>query len=141
MYQVLHCFSEDKLHFKENKDFGLVELKLEQRRNNEKLWSGQSSSTDSYVGELQIFGKTAANIQGSENEVKIKYPSLNRKRNVVNKNQRQHYLKNLKDLSHIKPTSFKRKNLIIKTDDSNSLDSYQKINEQTELKYDLDQSD
>ena len=44
-------------------DFALIELKLEQRKNSGKLQSQQSGSTDSYVGEICTFSKTAEKIQ------------------------------------------------------------------------------
>ena len=156
MYQVLHCFSEDKLHYKENKEFALIELKLEEKKRCSQLQSQMSGSTDSYVGDLCIFGKTASNIQGGEpHDVNTKKmsshdSSRNRNQNKMRNNnniiQRISLKKGLK-----KQISFKRKNLNIQTENlssetsskDNQYDYNQDLilpNQQLDLKYDLDQT-
>lgn len=59
LYQVLHCFSEDKLFFKDRHNFALIELKLEQLKNQ----SMQSRSTDSYIGDMKAIALDSAKTQ------------------------------------------------------------------------------
>lgn len=53
MYQVFHCFTEDKFFFKEKEEFALIELKLEEIKKKQSRYLNQASeNTDSYMGDL-----------------------------------------------------------------------------------------